>query len=40
VSKVVEIENEKSGEEDIGLDSIDDNLDEFTPVVSRKTKKN
>jgi hypothetical protein len=39
VSKVVEIENEKSGEEDIGLDSIDDNLDEFTPVVSRKTKK-
>jgi hypothetical protein len=39
VSNVVEIENEKSGEEDIGLDSIDDNLDEFTPVVSRKTKK-
>jgi hypothetical protein len=40
VSKVVEIKNEKSGEEDIVLDGVDDNFDEFTPVVSRKTKKN
>jgi hypothetical protein len=39
VSKVVEIEYEKSGEEDIVLDGVDDNFDEFTPIVSRKTKK-
>jgi hypothetical protein len=40
VSKVVEIENENTGEEDIGLSGAEDNFDEFTPVVSRKTKKN
>jgi hypothetical protein len=39
-SKVVEIENENSGEEDNDLFGTEDNLDEFTPVVSRKTKKN
>jgi hypothetical protein len=40
ISKVVEIENENTGEEDIGLSGAEDNFDEFTPVVSRKTKKN
>jgi hypothetical protein len=39
-SKVVEIENVNSGEEDNDLFGTEDNLDEFTPVVSRKTKKN
>jgi hypothetical protein len=39
-SKVVGIENVISGEEDNDLFGTEDNLDEFTPVVSRKIKKN
>jgi hypothetical protein len=39
-SKIVEIENEDSGEDDNVLLGKEDNLEEFTPVVSRRSKKN
>jgi hypothetical protein len=40
VSKVVEVENENNSEEDTGFSGAEADFDEFTPVVSRKTKKN